>query len=448
MKIKFVLPVLLPMLLVTNSIAAEQITIDDVRTLALANSPALARLQLAVDSARLDEKTQVYDKLPSLSLGLSASGQLWGETSIQESIKSGANFGVSQTLFDGGKSIYLKAINSINTESARQDALAAYFTVLDTADNAYYETLKAAAALETRTSALETAALALSMSELRLGSGMISRGDYLKAMAEQGQAETAWNRAVRDLMVSKANLKNSTGLSEIPELAAIDFDGYEDAIRFLSTLSDDRIAMLTDSFSSSARANNPGLLKKSLELRTAERNVGLAKTDYAPSLSASVSTGISYSAAGEAAGGLSVFPNGSISISGSIPLDYWVIGSKVKKTRIAQTQAALNLRDAENDLAIEIQTALLDLSGYALSVQSARRADEYARQNYEYNLELYKLSQASVFTLSDAIVLAGDSHTQRITAEYGFLSGLSKLRSLCAFESPDEVIKLLLSKPQ
>ncbi|GHV75890.1 hypothetical protein AGMMS49942_07110 [Spirochaetia bacterium] len=435
--------------LITNGIAAEQITIDDVRTLALANSPSLARFQLAVESARLDEKTRIYDNLPSLSLGVSASGQLWGETSIQDSIKTGANFGVSQTLFAGGKSIYLKAINAINTESARQDALAAYFTVLDTADSAYYETLKAAAALETKTAALETAALALSMSELRLGSGMISRGDYLKAMAEQGQAETAWNRALRDLTVSKANLKNSTGLKEIPELAAIDFGVYEDALRILSTLSEDRIAILTDSFSASAKANNPGLLKTNLALQAAERNVGLAKTDYIPSLNASISTGISYSTAGEAAGGgLSAFSSGSVSISGTIPLDYWVIASSVKKKRMAQTQAALTLRDAESALAVEIQTALLDLIGYALSVQSARRADEYARQNYEYTLERYTLSEASVFVLSDAIALAGDSHTQRLTAEYGFLSGLSKLRSLCAFESPDEVINLLLSRKE
>jgi outer membrane protein TolC len=173
--------------------------------------------------------------------------------------------------------------------------------------------------------------------------------------------------------------------------------------------------------------------------------VGLAKKDYLPSLSAGISTGINYSTAEGPAGGLS-YSGGSISLSGSIPLDYWVIGAAVEKKRIAQTQAALTLRDAENTLAVEIQTALLDLAGEALSVQSARRADEYAQQNYEYNLELYKLSQASVFVLSDAAALAGDSHTQRLTAEYGLLSGLSKLRSLGAFESQDEVINLLLSK--
>jgi outer membrane protein TolC len=288
---------------------------------------------------------------------------------------------------------------------------------------------------------METAALALSMAELRLESGMISQGDYLKAMADRGQKETAWNRALKDLAANRAHLKNITGLGEMPELAGIDFSVYTDMILFLSTLPEKKIELLTDTFSRAAQKNNPGLLKTSLQLQIAERNVGLAKKDYLPSLNAGISTGINYSAAG----GLSN-SGGSISINGSIPLDYWVIGTAVEKKRIAQTEAALNYRDAENTLAMDIQTALLDLIASTLTVQSARRADEYSQRNYEYNLELYKLSQASVFVLSDAAALAGDSHTQRIAAEYGFLNGLSKLRSLGAFDSQDEVINLLLQK--
>ena len=441
MKSKFAITVLLLTLIINSSITAEQINIDDVRSLALANSSSLARFNLTLETARLDERSRIYNNLPSLSLGASASGQLWGgDVGFQDSMRAGANFSVSQKLYDGGKSGYLKAINAINTEVTRQEALTAYFAVLDTADSAYYETLKAMASLEMAKAALETAALSLSMAELRLQNGMISQGDYLKAMADQGLKETALNRALRDLTVSKAQLKNSTGLAEIPELAAIDFNAYDDALRLLSTLPENRITALTTNFSNAAKANNPGLLKTGLQLQAAEKNVGLAKKDYLPSLSAGISTGINYSNAG----GLS-YSGGSLSISGSIPLDYWVIGNGVEKKRIAQTEAALSYRDAENSLEVDIQTALLDLIGYAISAQSARRADEYSQQNYEYNLELYKLSRVSVFELSDAAALAGASHPQPIPAEYGFLGGLSKLRSLGAFSSQDEVMSLLLS---
>jgi outer membrane protein TolC len=420
-------------------VAAEPITLEDARSLALANSSSLAKYNLNLESARLDEKTRVYGLLPSLSLGVSASGQLWGEPELADSLRTGASLSVSQKLFDGGKNSYRKAINAIAAETVRQDALAAYFTVLDSADSAYYELLKAEAAAETARAALETVALALSMAELRLQNGMISRGDYLKALADQGNRETALNRALRNLSVSRETLKNITGLGEIPEPQAIDFDAYEGIIRFLSALPEDSIAILMENFSAAAKANNPGFLKSSLQLQAAERNVGLAKKDYLPSFSAGVSAGINYSAAG----GLS-YSGGGLSLSGSIPLDYWLIGTAVEKKRLAQTEAALNHRDAENTLGVDIQTALLDLAGYALAAQSARRADEYARQSYDYNRELYSLSQASVSALSEAAAQAVSSHAERLAAEYGFLDGLSKLRSLGAFASQDEVIDLLM----
>jgi outer membrane protein TolC len=420
-----------------NSIAAEPLSLEEARSLALANSTSLAKYNLSLESARLEEKTRVYGILPSLSLGVSASGKPWEEAGL-ENIRTGANLGVSQKLFDGGKNGYLKAINAINAEVVRQDALAAYFAVLDEADSAYYTLLEATNAAETAKAALETANLALSMAELRLQNGMINRGEHLKALADQGARETAWNRALRDLRLGKEALKTITGLGEIPEPEAIDFGVYEELLLLLSGLSENSIAMLTEEFSAAAGENNPGLLKSGLQLQAAERNVALAKKDYLPSLSASVSAGINYSAAG----GLS-YSGGSLSLSGSIPLDFWVIGTAVEKKRAAQAEAALNYRDAESAFAVEIQTALLDLAGQALAIQSARRADDYARQSYEYTLEMYRLSQASVSDLSEAATQAASSHADRVAAEYSFLTGLSKLRSLGAFESQEEVINLL-----
>jgi outer membrane protein TolC len=419
--------------------AAEPITIEDARSLALAHSSSLAKFNLSLESARLDEKTRIYGVLPSVSLGVSASGQLLEEPGLADSLRTGASFSVSQKLFDGGKNAYRKAINAINAEAIRQDALAAYFAVLDAADSAYYELLKAEAVAETARAALETAALALSMAELRLQSGMISRGEHLKALADQAASETALNSALRNLSVSKEALRNITGLGEIPEPEAIDFNAYEGIIRFLSALPQDSIAVLGENFSAAAKANNPDLLRSSLQLQAAERNVGLAKKDYLPSLNASVSAGVNYSAAG----GMS-YSAGGFSVSGSIPLDYWVIGTAVKKQRQAQIEAALNYRDAENTFGMELQTALLDLAGDALNVLSARRADDYAQQNYEYNLELYRLSQASVSTLSEAVAQAVSRRSDRLAAEYGLLGGLSKLRSLGAFASEDEVVGLLM----
>jgi outer membrane protein TolC len=60
-------------------------------------------------------------------------------------------------------------------------------------------------------------------------------------------------------------------------------------------------------------------------------------------------------------------------------------------------------------------------------------------------MELYRLGQNSVSELSDATALVSSNRNQLIQAEYGFLSTLSKLRSLGAFSSESDLMDLLLS---
>ncbi|MDR3139968.1 MAG: TolC family protein [Treponema sp.] len=418
--------------------ANEGMGLEELRDLALSHARGLTRLNLAVENAMLEEKTRQFGSLPSLSLGAQGSMNLGGETTMAERFAAGASFGVSQTLWDRGKNGVLKAINGTSLEISRQDALAEYYAVLAGTDAAYYGVLEAAASLETADTALEAADLAFSMAELRLENGMISRGDYLQALAEREAKGTARNQARRDLTLAEARLKNLTGLGEIPPLAPVDFAAYDGVIQRLWGLSEPAIDGLYLSLKAAALANNPSLVKAELQNRQAEQAVTLAKRDYLPSLSASVSAGLNYSPLQ----GFETSP-GRFTLSGSIPLDFWVTGNNVEKKKIAQTQAGLAYLNAGAELDLSIQTALLDWISQAGSVISSRRADEYARQHYEYVLELYRLSQSSLSALSDAAALAGSSRIQRIKAQYGFLSCLSQLRSLGCFNSEEELLGYL-----
>ncbi|MDR3333763.1 MAG: TolC family protein [Treponema sp.] len=416
----------------------QGISLEQVRTLVLANSRSLAKYNLMIKSSLLDEKSQTYTNLPSLSLGVSASMNLWGQQILLDSLSTGANFSVSQKLWDGGKNTVLKAINAISTEITRQDALAEYYTVLDAADAAYYGVLEAAAALDAAKAALETAALSLSIAEARLESGMIRYGDYLQALSDKAAKETTWNQARRDLTLNIAKLRSLTGLRELPGLEALDFAAYEEPLQKLAALSEQAIDALYWTFWKTVEARNPALAKAALSSRKAGQSVNLAKKDYLPSLSASLSTGLTYSNGLEPSAG-------RLSLSGSIPLDFWVTRTKVEKEKIAQEQAVLTYQDTEVTMEIELQTALLDVITQASSVLSSRKAFEYAQKHFEYIMELYQLSQNSLSELSDAAGLVSSNHNQLIKVQYGFLQGLSKLRSLGAFDDEAGVIALLLS---
>jgi outer membrane protein TolC len=429
------------------SVSAQGLSlgIDEARTLALANSRSLAKYNLAIDAGILDQRGQFYTLLPSPSLGASASGTLWnaqeGSAEFKDTVGTGLSFGVSQQIFDGGKFVVNKTIAELGAEMARQDSLAEFYAVLNAADSAYYACLQAEAGLESAESALETAELGLAMAETRAGNGMIKQGDYLQALAEKESRENARNQARRDLALAALRLKILLGLEETPLPRQVEFEGYTALIEEIAALTEEQILRLYDELLGLARASNPALAKASLRKLQAESQTSLAARDFSPTLSASFSTGLNYSVQD----GLKP-SSGSVSLSGKIPLDYWVLRDNLAKKKISGEQAALDYGGAEESLETELYTALLDLVSQAGTVLSSRRAGEYADKHFEYVMELYRLNQNSVSDLQEASSLARTNHNQLIRARYGFLTSLSKLRSILVMEDQAALEDLLLSR--
>jgi outer membrane protein TolC len=423
-------------------VTAENISLEQARTLALAASRSLAKYNLAVHSGALDEKAQIYTNLPSLSLGGKVSMSLWGAGSGQadnsaDTLTSGITFSVSQKIFAGGKSLVQQAISKLTTESARRDALAEYFNVLDAVDTAYYAVLQAAADLETAESALQTSVISLSMEEVRQAGGMTTQGDFLKALADKESSETSRNQARRNLSLSITKLRALTGLGENPSPEQIDFSGYEKAIQRLGNISDAEADALYNELWKIVTAANPSLAKAGIADQKAEKNLSLAWQDFLPSVSAIFSTGFN------------ILPGtgteaGKLELSASIPLDFWVTANSVAKNKIAKETAALDYLGAQSTLETDLQSALLDAFSQAGSVLSSRRAVEYAEKHFEYIMERYRLSRSSVSELSDAQALVSSARGQFFKAQYGFLQSLSALRTLGAFDSEEKLMNILL----
>jgi outer membrane protein TolC len=429
------------------ALSSAALTLEDVRLLALANSRSLARYNLAIESALLDEKAQNFTYLPSLSLTGSASMKLWdtGGGSALDSLSAGGSLEISETLpvYEGGKAKILKAINALSTESARKDALVEYYAVLNAADSAYYAALEAQANLESAGSALAAAELSLAASQIRYEHEMIRYGDYLQALSERESAATAKKQAERTFSINMANLKNIAGILDTPVLAPVDFSKHESLMLYCTNLDEDDINALCLNLWHSMMNNNPNFAKAGISLKKAEKSVELAAKDYLPSVSASVSTGLDYAYQYGKSNALSPF-TGGLSIRVSVPLDFWVIKNKVDKQKLSQEQTRLGYLDTVSSMQIEMQSAILDLILQAGTVISSRRAYEYAQKHFEYIQELYQLYQKSLSEYYDASNQAHSSLNRCIEAQYGFLLALSKIRSLGAFESDEAVVAFLL----
>jgi outer membrane protein len=426
---------------------AQTLTLEQARALALANSRSLAKYNLSIENSVRDEKSHWYAMMPSISAEYNASMNYldrdWAFVNPIDTFDSGLNFAVTQKIFEGGKSFIQKAINEIATESVRKEALAEYFNVLDSADNAYYAALEAGAALEAEESSLQTALTSLAIAEIRQANGIINQGDYLKAQAEKESRENSRNQARRNLALSMTKLKAVTGYGEKAELEQIDLSAYEYLIQFLAGISDEEADVLYDRFWKILAAANPSLARAALNSRRAEKNLSMSKRDYSPVLSATVfSSSVGYSTAN----GFTHSAGGGISIRGSIPLDFWVMGNKIEKSRNARNSAVLDYISAEVSLETDLQSALLNIFAYSGSVLSSRRSLDYAEKHFEYIMERYRLSQSSVSDVGEASALLINSRNNHIKAQYGFLQSLSKLRSLGAIEDEEKLVTVLMEK--
>jgi outer membrane protein TolC len=425
-------------------VSAQTITLEEARLYALANSRSLVRYNMAIQSSILDERNQLYNMLPSVSADYRASMRFfrnWEFVNPFENISAGVSISITQVIFQGGRAFFQRAISVIATESIRKEALAEYFNVLDTADNAYYAVLEAAAALEAEEASLVSAVLGLSIAHIRHESGMINRSDYLRAFADKETRENARNQARRNLSIRMNTFRAVTGITGPLELEQINFEAYEDVITHLSRLTDEEAESLFEEFWAILTAGNPSLARASLNRQRADRNLSLTVSNYSPALSASIfAADMTYTPAN----GFGISGESGITIRGSIPLDFWDMNNRIERSRITRDSAALDLASVNSNLEQELRTVLLNICTQAGTVLSSRRSLEYSELRHEYALERFRLSQGSLSDLNDANTLLITSRNNIIRASYSFLQSLSRLRSLCALVDEERLIGILL----
>lgn len=415
--------------------AAEPLSREQARSLAVSRSRTLQKALLAVDSARLEEKAQRYSFFPSLSASAGA-GLSYPEYSLTRALSASVGLTASQNIYSGGKSRTLAAIDALATQAAREQARYEYFRVLQETDEAYSAVLEAQSAVEAAAGDLEAARTHQSLAQAKLEVGIVTRSEYLKTEAETAAAETVQSQAQGQLAVAQARLASLTGLSLPLTLASTEETVLAELRQRLAGLSAEQTGALIAGVRGAASANNPSLALSDIARRQAGSSLTLARADYLPSVSATWSNSLR-SSASQGSGG------GSLSLSASIPLDFWVTKASVDAQQVAVRQADLELEETHRTLDLEIQGTVYDLTSSARAVSSSRKALDYAESHYQGILEQYRLSAASSSELSDAQALVSTSRKQLITALAQFRSNLAALRTLAGVESDELLLRII-----
>jgi outer membrane protein TolC len=277
---------------------------------------------------------------------------------------------------------------------------------------------------------------ALEIAKIKLEAGMITKVDLIQVESEMAIKETALSKARRDLAVDKAKIASLTGTTGAFDLEKVDFTRYEALMAKAASYDEATADSLAVSVQKAAYAGNPSLERYAVLGEEARKAVEQAATGYFPTVTASFTHRLSFANAAFDA------TAGSLSVSASMPIDFWKTDNKVMAADTAARGAALDLDEQRRNLDLEVLTAVADCVSQARSVQSSQKALEYAESNYRNVLELYRLSSKPVADLLDAEAAVGTGKETQIAARYGFLSNLSTLRSLGAFESYETLLAM------
>ena len=419
--------------------AQPALTLEKARALALEHSAALKDAGINVNYALLTEKGQIHTWLPGIAGSVKAGIPFGSQSQSAYSgpVSGSVGLSMTQTVWDGGLGAVLLAIDRLSTSSARAAARGAYYSTLQSADDAYYAVLAAQDAVDAAASDLDTAKASLDLAQAKRDAGIITKLDLLQAQANTAAAETTLDQdrwALRTAAATLASLIQAPlPLSVVP----VDFSTYETLIGRLSGLDGSGLDVFASNVLASAEKNNPALAAAIIASRKAALGVDQARTAWWPSVSASLTGAWSFG------GGAPSQQGGSLSLGATIPLGVWNTALGVVEARLATSQADNDLAEERRTLELGVRTSIFSWASASRAITSSQKALEYAQANYDSVFESFKLSLVTAADLTTAAQLVSTDQTAFNQAHYGFLQSMAALRTLAGVESDDMLIGMV-----
>ncbi len=433
------LAVLAPSALGAQTTAAPQdsgaaLTFEAAVQMALENNPSYLRQLNAVTAAEYSERQSFGSAfLPSLDAGLSFSGSTFSRRNAEDVFGNPVSGTVENTTSNASQSVRLGSVNLLNLQGwrgfgaaqAQTDARAAAAELQaaqlrTTVGQAYWRAVQAQELIDVEQRQLESARQQLAAVRELLRVAARQPTDVLGAELQVAQAEQAVQQALGNARKERLTLKMTMG---------VDLDR---AFR-LTTGWPEVFApaeLNIDALVQRAVAQGPRLAQEEANVRSAERQLGVARAARYPTVSAGASWGRSTSAQDYGAFGEFDLPNQSWGFSLSLNLP--VFSRFSTSTQVAQRQLDLQnaeqtLREARLQIDREVRAAVIDLESAYTNVQLAERSAEIARERLRQGEELYRLGSIGYTELQRMFDEVASTERSVVNAYSQFANALLQL---------------------
>jgi outer membrane protein len=409
----------------TDTVSSKAFSLDQCIEMALKTNAGLIAAENSYSVARSDVWTGWGRVIPGVNSQLGYSRQVVGPTNqtvqnpitgeltrgtgVRTSQGYSGNIGASQNWSLGGFDLY----NIREKYAAKGSALSSYQLsrqdLVLSVKQAYFEVLRATMLLDIQKDALKRADEQLKIAETKYQLGSASYSDVLKAKVLHGDVELALITADNTLKVDKATLNSWVGRSvdlpiEVEEnLSQPQFDySYDDAL-------------------AQALKENFNLKKAGFDKRSAEAQLGVARSSFFPNFNLS---------------GSYLWRNVDLNQLGyASKRDYtWSLGASFsfpifegfqRKQNLSYAKANLktakeNLRQTKNDVTLQLKQAFLGVQQAKQKIDLTKSKTESAKEDLDLTQEKYSLGAANILDLLDAEVSFKQAQSDQVQALYDY----------------------------
>jgi outer membrane protein TolC len=299
-----------------------------------------------------------------------------------------------QPLFAGGGILANYEAGRIGHDISRMDEAAVIQDIVQDVKVSYYNILKAERLLGVARQSLEQLQAHRNVTQNFFDVGMIPRNDILQSEVQVANGEQSLIRAENGVAMAKAKFntvlrRNINDAVQIEDILA--YRPYEPSI-------EDCIR--------AAMANRPEIKSHALKVDQARSLVKLAKSDFAPTLSAVGH----YERVGDTPGvsGTSFKDADNWYIMGVASWTFWEWGKtkyRVDASRSRENQSINLLNNTRDQVALEVKNAYLVMRESEKQVVVAGKAIEQAQENFRINEERYREQVATSTDVLDAQTL-------------------------------------------
>ncbi len=414
-----ILPIVALMVAISALVARAQTwTLDSCVAYALEHNISLKMRQVQQDQAQLSVSDAKARFLPNVSAGLSQSWNL-GRGLTSENIYADRNtssFSYSANLqlpvFDGMRTVRQIAYAKANLSQITEQYEAAKEDITLNVITSYLQVLYDKELCQVQAQQVSLSEYELHRRQALVEAGKVAEADLLDAISQLETDRMNLTQAENNAQLALLDLAQ---LLQLPSAEGFD----------IAPLADEQTLIIPAEVAyERALQHNHTIQAARRGITAADSNVKLAQSGYLPSLSFSAGLGSSYykvSGFENAAFGTQMRNNYStyFGLSLNIPIfDGLTTPHNVRRARMEQTNAQLELDQAEQQLYRAIQQAYYQAVGAEKKLTSTQAAERAAAAAFDSMQEKYNLGRATPSEYEQAKTKALTTQAELIQARY------------------------------